>query len=132
MAGGNGGVGRLLPEWFSIDALSGFAADSGWKARRLAELYGMSLRQLERNFQEYLDKTPIAWMREVRCRKFAERMASGRLPKELLPCPELRFTSASHVCQEFRKAFGMSPKAYVRMKYGKRGGGQAAVNGCRF
>jgi AraC-like DNA-binding protein len=85
----------------------------------LASLCGVKLRLLERFFRWQFGKAPHAWMRELRCRRVVALIAEGWDLKNAGPA--LGFATSSHVCHEFKKAFGVSPKRFAR---GVRGEGR--------
>ena len=93
------------------------AAAAGWQPEALASLCSVKLRLLERLFKRQFGKAPHAWMRKLRCRRAAALIAEGWDLKNAGPA--LGFASAAHLCHEFKKAFGVSPKRFAR---GVRGG----------
>ena len=77
----------------------------------MAGLCSVSLRQLERFFVERFNKTPIGWTRELRCRMARELIDKGWTGKAV--AAELHFTNDSHLCNEFRRIYGVSPRAFA-------------------
>src|SRR2546421_12374041 len=76
-----------------------------WKAEfqpaRMALLYLISLRHLERLCFERYQKTPRQWLRELRCRLAKELIAQGYSSKAV--AAELSFSTEPHFCREFKK-----------------------------
>ncbi len=83
------------------------AGQSAYKASNLASISGVSIRQLERYFQEDFGSSPRVWLNE-------QRMIAAR---QLLPEAEsvkavafdLGFKQCSHFCREFKRYHGIRP-----------------------
>ncbi len=84
------------------------ANQAGFQPRHMASICRISLRQLERDFEQELGKTPIEWSRELRCRLAVKLIAEGYTNKAVVT--ELKFASPSHLCHEFKKVYGDSPR----------------------
>ena len=97
---------RLLrvPDWEKL------AADAGYKAKKMATQCRVTLRQLERFFKFKFKKTPIVWLRELKCRLAAESLLRGRLTKQA--ASDAGFASSTHFCREFKMMFGISPQCF--------------------
>ena len=72
---------------------------------------GVSLRQLERFFKLKFGQRPTAWMGELKCRRAAELIGRGYRTDEA--ARETGFASASHLCHEFKKAYGVPPQSFA-------------------
>jgi AraC-like DNA-binding protein len=94
------------------------AVAAKFQPETLASLCGVTLRLLERFFKRQFGKTPVAWMREQRCRRAAVLIAEGCCLK--VAGEGLGFASASHLCHEFRKVFGVSPVRFARRLYRRK------------
>src|SRR5438552_236421 len=77
----------------------------------LAGLCFVSLRQLERHFLREFHKTPRAWLRELQCKMARELIAQGYSNKAA--AAELKFTSTTQFCRQFKKIFGVSPQTFA-------------------
>ena len=77
----------------------------------IADLCGISLRQLERLFAENFHKTPNEWVKEFRFRVAKELIHRGYSTKAV--AAELKFASESHFCHEFKKVYGVSPQSFA-------------------
>jgi len=83
-----------------------------YRPEQMAALCHITLRHLERLFHQQFDKTPTVWIREFRCRRVIEMLAGGYSNKWI--AFELRFSNPSHLCHEFKKVYGTSPRAFMR------------------
>jgi AraC-like DNA-binding protein len=98
--------GRLLGiAWESV------AEQADFQPAKMANLCRISIRQLERFFNEKFDKTPSGWLRELQCMRAKNLLAEGYTNKAA--AMELKFASQSHFCREFKKVFGTSPQAFA-------------------
>jgi AraC-like DNA-binding protein len=93
---------------FNPEDLEKLAEQADFHPTKLATCCGISLRQLERDFERLFRKTPTEWLRKLRCRIVLQRLTEGCTSKALVP--ELKFGSASHLCHEFKKVYGDSPR----------------------
>jgi AraC-like DNA-binding protein len=77
----------------------------------IAGLCSISLRQLERFFVERFNRTPTSWAREVRCRLARKLVQEGWRGKEI--ANTLHYANESHLCREFKRAFGLPPRSFA-------------------
>ena len=100
-------IGRLS----RIESWEDLTRSAGFRPVVMAVLCGVSLRQLERFFLETFGITPGEWSRNLRCRLARQLISEGWSSKAV--ASELRYASSSHLCQEFKKAFGAPPQVFA-------------------
>ena len=93
---------------FGSEQWEKIAARARFDLAQMANICRISLRQLERDFAREFQKTPTRWVREFRCRLVLKLIAEGCANKAIVQ--ELGFSSESHLCHEFRKVYGESPR----------------------
>ncbi len=100
-------AGRLLKivEWEQLGRQAGFSPPT------MAALCHVSLRQLERLFEQQFQTTPGHWLRALQCRLAKELVSQGYSNKAA--STELTFANESHFCREFKKAFGVPPQTFA-------------------
>ena len=76
---------------------------------------GVSKRTCENIFAKYLNKTPMEYVTDFRLRKSIEMMLNSDM-SILEISIETGFSGASYYAEVFRKAFGVSPAEYRKMK----------------
>ncbi len=84
------------------------AAASKYQPFEMAKRCKISVRQLQLLFKDQFQKHPKLWLREVRCRSAVEMLRKG-LPGKVI-AQELGYASHSHLCHDFWKLHGKSPK----------------------
>ncbi len=89
-----------------------------YRPRALAALCGAPLWRLERLFKQRFRKAPVAWMRRLKCQRAGALIRAGQYLKEA--AGHSGFGSASDLCHQFRKTWGVSPK---RCALGRHPGG---------
>lgn len=87
------------------------AKQAGFIPATMADLCFVSLRQLERFFDERFHTTPTKWIRDYRCRLAVAMIAQGWSSKAV--ARELKYADESHFCHEFRKARGTTPQNFA-------------------
>jgi AraC-like DNA-binding protein len=88
------------------------AVQASYEPGRLAEMAGISLRQLERYFAKDFTATPKAWLREQRM-QFACKLL-GEASSVKAAAYILCFRNPSHFCKQFKRRYGMTPSQFVR------------------
>jgi AraC-like DNA-binding protein len=99
-----------LADWEAL------AIQASFRPEQMAALRHITLRHLERLFHQQFNKTPSSWIRELRCRRVIEMLAGGYSNKWI--AFELKFSNPSHLCHEFKKVYGTSPRAFMRPQSG--------------
>jgi AraC-like DNA-binding protein len=87
------------------------ARGAGYRPSMMAALCAVSLRQLERFFVDRFGASPGKWTRELRIQAARNRISAGLSNKEVVD--ECRFANPSHLCHEFKRAFGVSPQTFA-------------------
>jgi transcriptional regulator GlxA family with amidase domain len=88
-----------------------------WSVIQLATLCGVSIRTLERHFQEMYQQTPEHWLAELRWRQALELVREGTSVKAM--AAELGYQQASTFSREFKKRFGQCPATFSTIPAGK-------------
>lgn len=94
-----------MQEWEQV------ARGAEFNSSKMAALCSISERQLQRLFKQNLGCTPSRWLRELQCRLAKELIAQGYSNKAA--AAELKFSSESHFCREFKKVFGVTPQSFA-------------------
>ncbi len=104
--------GKLLTmkEWEEV------ARKADYNPGKMAALCSISERQMQRLFQQHVKCTPSRWLRDLQCRLAKELISQGYSNKAV--ASELKFSSQSHFCREFKKVFGTSPQTFARAQDG--------------
>jgi AraC-like DNA-binding protein len=100
--------GKVLTiiEWEEV------ARKADYNPGKMAVLCSISERQMQRLFQQHVKCTPGRWLRQLQCRLAKQLISQGYSNKAI--AAELKFSSQSHFCREFKKVFGTSPKNFAR------------------
>ncbi len=93
-----------------IEELEKLAGKADFQPAKMAELWPISLRQMERVFAHQFGKTPEQWTRELRCRLAKEQISRGWTNKAV--ADEFKFASQAHLCHEFQALYGASPRSF--------------------
>ncbi len=94
-----------IEEWEQV------AREADFSPAKMATLCSISERQLQRLFRHHLHCTPSRWLRDLQCRLAKQLIAQGYSHKAA--AAELKFSSESHFCREFKKVFGTSPQTFA-------------------
>jgi AraC-like DNA-binding protein len=86
------------------------AEQAEFEPAKMAALCSISLRQLERFFEQQFKQTPREWTRHLKCRLALQLISRGWSNKAVVS--ELNFADESHLCHEFKKNFGASPQTF--------------------
>jgi transcriptional regulator GlxA family with amidase domain len=92
------------------------ASTAHYDARELAKLCNLSVRQLEREFQRFLKRTPQDWLNEQRIKAALPMLLSGEQVKKV--ALELRFKQVSHFCRQFKLQNRLTPSQFVSIQTG--------------
>jgi AraC-like DNA-binding protein len=82
-----------------------------FKAARLAQICGVSLRQLQRQFKQAFGYSPQKWLDELRITVAKKRLEAGDSIKQI--SWELGFRHPSHFCRCFKASNKLTPSQYV-------------------
>jgi AraC-like DNA-binding protein len=91
---------------------SNLATQAGYGALQLAELCGVSLRQLERYFKVSFGRPPQDWLNEACCREAENLLLNGLSVKAV--SHRLGFKQASHFSRFFKQHSGRPPSRVRR------------------
>ena len=94
-----------IEEWEQV------AKEADYNPAKMATLCSISERQLQRLFKQHLHCTPSRWLRNLQCRLAKQLISQGYSNKAA--AAELKFSSESHFCREFKKVFGTSPQTFA-------------------
>lgn len=89
--------------------------------KRLAQNIGSTVRQLDRSFNQYAEKSPQTVWREMRLQHGRWRLLNSNRSITQI-AHECGFTDSSHFTRWFKRVFNESPQAYRKMRHaGVRG-----------
>jgi len=91
--------------------LESLARKANYHPATMADLYPISLRQLDRLFARRFRLTPELWCRKLRGTDAIALLSRGYSTKAV--AIELGFSNESHLCHEFAKLFGKSPQFFA-------------------
>ena len=97
-----------------LHTLRRLAHQAGYHAGRLAELCGVSLRQLERYFQTDYQCPPARWLSRERFRLACRLLERAHPIKEVAYA--VGFKNNAHFSTAFRRENGMSPSEYLKRR----------------
>jgi len=83
------------------------ARSAGFKATKLADLAGVSLRTLQRQFRSQYGVTVSQWLSSTRLKAAGERIKAGDRVKEV--ALDLGYKQLSHFSREFKRVYGLPP-----------------------
>jgi AraC-like DNA-binding protein len=84
------------------------------RVEQLVDEFGMTVRQLQRVFREYVGVTPKWVIQRYRLIEAAERLAAGPLPDLAALAAELGYADQPHFIRDFKKLVGRAPAEYAR------------------
>jgi len=93
-----------------IQNWSDLARQAGFRAKQLAALCLVSLRQLERYCNESFGRTPQDWLNQARFREAKKLLLMGFSVKEV--ASRLEFKQASHFSSWFKRRTRRPPSEY--------------------
>jgi len=97
-----------------------FYADDKWEklaqtalynSNKLADLCGVSMRQLQRHFRCRFRCSPQSWLNERRLLAAEALLLSGDSVKKV--ALDLGFKQSSHFCRQFKSRNSMTPSEFV-------------------
>ena len=83
------------------------ARKCGYNAGKLARICGLSLRQLERYFEEDYGRSPCDWLKEQRM--VAARHVLRETKSVKGTALQLGYKQESHFCKSFKSCYGITP-----------------------
>jgi len=92
------------------------ARNAKFKPAIMAAFCCVSLRQLERFFNSHFKMTPTEWARDLRCKIARQLIGQGWSNKAVVF--ELGYANDSHLCHEFQKVYGTSPRSFAPVYLG--------------
>ena len=95
------------------------AQEAGYSASNMARKLGVTLRRLEKFFQERFRSAPHVWMLQGRMQRAARLLMRGNSAKTVTTL--IGYKQASHFSREFKRFFGMSPRDFLFRKRRQRG-----------
>ena len=93
-----------LENWVKLAFLANF------NPAKLAELHGVTLRTLQRHFEDEGWPPPEKWCKEQRLTRAVSLLASGMRIKEVASV--LGYRHASQLSRQFKQHFGVSPASF--------------------
>ncbi len=99
------------PKWIELAFCAKF------NPARLAARCEVSLRQLERYFDEAFNLPPKLWLQRLRINAAAQMMMQRVSEKEA--AFNLAFSSVPHLVREFRRHYGCTPTTYLQIESGR-------------
>jgi AraC-like DNA-binding protein len=92
---------KLITDWLPL------ARRADWSVSQLAKLCGVSVRGLERHFQETHGQKPKAWLAAQRQRLALELLCDGSTFKETVSL--LGYLHGEHFSRDFKTCHGFCP-----------------------
>lgn len=83
---------------------------ASYNSKNLAHFCGVSVRQLERDFQSHTKKSPKDWLTEQRLEAAKMGLMAGRSVKAI--AFEAGFGSAAYFCRWFKDHVGLTPGSF--------------------
>jgi AraC-like DNA-binding protein len=82
-----------------------------FRPNALAELCGVSMRTLQRYFRAHYDQTVSDWLRDLRLNEALSSLKQCDSVKEV--AFDLGYKQPSHFTRDFKKKFGVPPRALM-------------------
>ena len=101
-----------VPRTRSLENWNILASKACYRPRKLAELCGVSLRQLQRRFRDEMGISPQAWLSQRRIEVAGEMLLTAQSIKEV--SHRVGFKQPSHFSREFKRWFGKTPSDFYR------------------
>jgi len=101
---------RAVTDWRVL------ACQVRYHPKLLAELCGVSLRELERFFLAEMKQPPRRWLRVQRLPQATQMLSQGRTQKDIAAA--LAFSHPSHFIRRFTESYGCTPGAWLRRSRG--------------
>ena len=95
----------LLERWEQL------AGTARYDAKELAKLSNLSVRQLQRDFRQNLERSPQDWLNEQRVKAARQLLLSGQPVKAV--AFELGFKQPSHFCRQFKSFNNLTPSQFT-------------------
>ncbi|WP_151737490.1 helix-turn-helix domain-containing protein [Paenibacillus tengchongensis] len=81
----------------------------------IAERSGVSVRHLNRIFQAYYQTTPVAYVQRLRLERASTLLKQTKRPITEISF-ECGFNDSNYLTRQFKRTYGMTPKAYRKKK----------------
>lgn len=94
----------------NIDAWKSLGPVASYNAKKLASLCGVSVRQLERDFQSRTRGSPKDWLTKQRLEAAKTGLLAGRTVKET--AFDVGFGNPAYFCRWFKVHVGLSPGSF--------------------
>jgi AraC-like DNA-binding protein len=94
----------------NIEAWKSLGPVASYNAKKLASLCGVSMRQLERDFQSHTRSSPKEWLTQQRLEVVKTGLLAGRTVKEM--AFEVGFGNSAYFCRWFKGHVGRSPGSF--------------------
>lgn len=100
-----------------IEDWSLLARDARYSVILIARRCGVSSRHLERYFQVKFQKSPHAWLRELRMKRAVELLRDGSDLKQV--ADQLCYREAAHFHHDFKAYYGVTPGSLTGQAAGR-------------
>src|SRR5688500_10226474 len=92
----------------SANSWDNLAAPAEFQLTDLARLCGVSVRTLQRHFDQHLDRPAARWLRDARLDKARALLKTANSVKSV--AYEMGYKQPSHFTREFKRRFGVTPQ----------------------
>jgi AraC family transcriptional regulator of arabinose operon len=100
------------------ELLEKLAEPARYDASKLAAGCNLSVRQLQRIFQNSLGCTPQKWLNDLRIFRAQERLLLGASVKQT--AFDMGYRDVSYFCHQFKRLCGVTPSEFRDAKMGAR------------